>query len=101
MARRTLEQRHSVTMKVGTPMTIPWVSKKGVTFVLESDGEKIGELRIDHRRPSPRPPLTETKLGDLFLLEVSRSARVGPVCRTGPLFLPRARSRSASRAYFV
>jgi hypothetical protein len=58
MARRTLEQRHSVTMKVGTPMTIPWVSKKGVTFVLESDGEKIGELRITgaqvHVRRSPK-----------------------------------------------
>jgi SH3-like domain-containing protein len=46
MAKRTLEQRHSVTLRIGTPVTIPWVSKKGVTLELADDKEKVAEIRI-------------------------------------------------------
>lgn len=46
MARRKYVQRHSVTLRIGTPVTIPWVSKKGVTFELADEGEKIAEIRV-------------------------------------------------------
>jgi hypothetical protein len=45
-AKKHLEQRHSVRLRIGTPVTIPWVSKKGVTFELSDGGEKIGEIRV-------------------------------------------------------
>ncbi len=43
---KTIEQRHSVTLRIGTPVTIPWVSKKGVTFQLSDGGEKLAEFRV-------------------------------------------------------
>lgn len=46
MARPTLEQRHSVTLRIGTPVAIPWVSKKGVTFDLADEGQKIATIRV-------------------------------------------------------
>ncbi len=44
--RRTVEQRYSVTMRIGTPVMIPWVSKKGVTFDLADGEEKIATVRV-------------------------------------------------------
>jgi hypothetical protein len=44
--RKTVEQRHSVTLRIGTPVTIPWVSKNGVKFELADDREKIAEIRV-------------------------------------------------------
>jgi hypothetical protein len=46
MAHRTLEQRHSVRLRIGTPVTIPWMSKKGVTLELADEGEKIAEINV-------------------------------------------------------
>ena len=46
MGKRRLEQRHSVTLRIGTPVTIPWVSKKGVKLELADEGVKIAEIRI-------------------------------------------------------
>jgi len=47
MARKkTVEQRHFVTLRIGTPVTIPWVSKKGLKLELADDGEKIAEVRV-------------------------------------------------------
>jgi hypothetical protein len=44
--KKTVEQRHSVTLRIGTPVTIPWVSKKGVKLELADDQEKIAEIRV-------------------------------------------------------
>jgi hypothetical protein len=46
MARKKIEQRFSATLRIRTPVTIPWVSKKGVTFELADAGEKMGEIRV-------------------------------------------------------
>jgi hypothetical protein len=46
MAQRTLEQRHSVRLKIGTPVTIPWMSKRGVTFELADEGDKVAEIKV-------------------------------------------------------
>ncbi len=44
--RKGIEQRHSVTLRIGTPVTIPWVSKKGVTFNSADEGQKIAAVRV-------------------------------------------------------
>jgi hypothetical protein len=46
MASKTIEQRYSATLRIRTPVTIPWVSKKGVTIELADAGEKMGEIRV-------------------------------------------------------
>ncbi len=46
MPKKTVKQKHSVTLRIGTPVVIPWVSKKGVTFVLRADGKKLGAIRV-------------------------------------------------------
>ncbi|MFZ1007037.1 MAG: hypothetical protein WAN65_09380 [Candidatus Sulfotelmatobacter sp.] len=46
MVKRTLEPRHSVTLRIDTPVTIPWVSKKGVWFELADNQDKIAEVRV-------------------------------------------------------
>lgn len=46
MGSRKLEQRYSVTLRIGTPVPIPWVSKKGVTLELADEGEKIARIRV-------------------------------------------------------
>lgn len=46
MAKHTIEQRHSITMTIGTPVVIPWVSKKGVSFDLADEGEKVATVRV-------------------------------------------------------
>lgn len=46
MKKRRLEQRHSATLRIGTPVTIPWVSKKGVTLELAEEGEKTARIRV-------------------------------------------------------
>ena len=47
MARRPKHpQRNSVTMRVRTPVEIPWNAKKGTQFVFLHDGERVGEMLI-------------------------------------------------------
>jgi hypothetical protein len=43
---KTIEQRYSVTLRIGTPVRIPWVSKKGVSFELADGTDKLAELRV-------------------------------------------------------
>jgi hypothetical protein len=46
MAKKTLEQKHSVTLRIGTPVTIPWMAQKGVTLDLHADETKLGAIRV-------------------------------------------------------
>jgi hypothetical protein len=46
MPKNTLEQRYSVTLKINTPVKVPWMAKKGVTLTLADDNEKIGEITV-------------------------------------------------------
>lgn len=46
MSKHKFEQRFSVALKIGTPVRIPWMSKKGVKLELADGDEGIAEIRI-------------------------------------------------------
>ena len=50
MAKKTLEQKQSVTLLIGTPLAIPWMAQKGVTLVLCAEGKKLGAIRVTGSR---------------------------------------------------